>query len=64
MREGSSLSLFNNLMSSWEMEEPTEFCSEEIRRGRACWKVGTWRMMVVMRKNEQEICPIYSKEEN
>jgi hypothetical protein len=40
MRESNSTSLFNGLRISWEKEESAEFCSEEIRRGRKCRKIG------------------------
>jgi hypothetical protein len=63
MREKRSLTLYNELTSSWEREKCIDICIFEERKGVGWWKMGFWRLKGTRGNTDKGVCPVCRKEE-
>jgi hypothetical protein len=47
--------LYKTSRSNWEKEQYTESCTVKARKGIIWWKIGDWRLNIVMRNNEKVV---------
>jgi hypothetical protein len=62
MREKGSLSLTNELKSSWEREKYIDICTFEEGKGIGWWKMGIWRLKGMRGNIVKGVYPVCRKE--